>query len=117
MNVGLILFLLLAIVASHVFYLSWVMRRQQRSAEKAKLAIEPNVTIKQIVRADGKERVRIIRVGEAAFGAVLERHHKSTGEWLLEVIVAPGAVFDSADVAESEAARIAPWVRPDMINA
>lgn len=106
----LLLVLLLAVFCVALWWRSRYTLRSWRRNEKRRKAIEPNVTVKEVVRFDGKERVRIIRCENETFGAVLERRNREEGEWLVELIAAPSAVFDSAEVAETQAATIAPWL-------
>src|SRR4051794_22788812 len=101
--------LLFVCLVTHVVYLSSVLRRQTRNREERRKAIEPNVTVSEVGRLDGKERIRIIRCSDDAFGAVLER--RSGDEWHIERIAGPGAVFESAETAEAQAVKLAPWFK------
>jgi len=92
------------------------LERYQKEGERKLLATLTYESVKNIVRKDGKERVRIIRDGEN-FGAVLEGYNPRTQNWLPLQAVGVGCVYDSVESAETEAASAAPWLKPKERNA
>lgn len=83
-------------------------RRRRLYQEKGKILLEQSVTVKEIIRDDGMERVRIFDCAGQGFGAALEL--RSNEEWVFQYLVGPGAVFDSADAAEREAGTELSWL-------
>lgn len=90
--------------------------RYQNEADRRVLATASYDTVKNIVRKDGKERVRIVRDGEN-FGAVLESYNQRTQDWRPLQAVGAGCVYDSVESAETEAASAAPWLKLEARKA
>ena len=108
MNPLIVVAVMVVVLASQVAYVARRIQRRKENRERRLKEIGSGVTLKQIERVDGKERIRIIRCRNEAFGAVLERRIRD--DWIIDAIANPGAVFESAGVAEVQALAIAPWL-------
>ena len=67
-------------------------------------------TVKEIVRADGTQRVRIYQGGNDAFGGVVEDRRNEDGEWSPFHFIGAGCVYDSPQAVEEEAKSTVPWL-------
>lgn len=100
------------LVFAHYSILASFERRHRRHLEEQKRTSEQGTTVKEIVRVDGQERIRIFNAANEGFGFVREvRKHD---RWIYEYLAGPGAIFDTAEDAEHAAMIQLPWLRsPD----
>jgi hypothetical protein len=76
--------------------------RAKLRAERRLKILESSTSVKEFVRDDGRERIRIFRCPNETFGAVVESS-RDHGIWIFDMLLGPGAVFDSVEAAELEA--------------
>lgn len=103
----------LAILAiAHYSILARFERRHRRHLEEQKRISQQGTTVKEIVRVDGQERIRIFKAANEGFGFVREIHKHD--RWIYEHLAGPGPIFDTPEDAEREAMIQLPWLRsPD----
>ena len=102
-------------------------RREQRTAaaiekkrdafvalesEKRKAAFKPRVTVKEIVRPDGKAKARIFQRSEGTFGVVFDSWSDDGQCWMASFSPGTGAVYATCEIAEREIAVEVSWYRP-----
>ena len=90
--------------------------RLQKERQRKLMATLTYDNVRNIVRKDGKERVRIVRDGEN-FGAVVEGYDPRTQGWSPLQAVGAGCNYDSIEAAEAEAVSVAPWLKSQERNA
>jgi len=78
---------------------------------RAKEVSGGNSVVKEILRSDGRERVRIFERSNHTFGIAVHRQPEDTEAWFASVSPISGAAYDSIETAEREAAVVIPWLR------
>ena len=73
-------------------------------AEKRKAAFKPSITVKEIVRPDGKERMRIYRRAEGTYGVAIDSWSADGACWMGPFSPSTGAVYATPEIAEREIA-------------
>jgi hypothetical protein len=76
-------------------------RQQQLRRERLLQILATSTSVKEFVRHNGKERIRIFHTPDGTFGAVFESADRKAG-WTAENLIGPGAVYDSAAATESQ---------------
>jgi hypothetical protein len=94
-------------------------RREQRAlaADEKKKALPPVITVKEIVRPDGRERVRIFLRPEGTYGVAVDHAPLDESGWCAPTSIGTGAVYASVEIAEREISLILPWCGPHEESA
>lgn len=79
-----------------------ILEQRALRAERRQKIVESNTSVKEFMWNDGQERMRIIQCPNGTFGAVVESS-RGHGVWICDMVVVPGAVFDSVKAAELKA--------------
>ncbi len=79
-------------------------------AEKRRAVFKPRITVKEIVRPDRKERVRIFRRAEGTYGVAIDSWSDDGECWIGSLCPGTGAVYASPEIAEREVAVEMSWV-------
>ena len=83
------------------------------ASEKRSREYKPNVTVKEIIRPDRKERVVVFQRSDGTYGADIESWSDNSDRWMSAYSLVTGAVYASIAIAESEICVTTPWVRHD----
>jgi hypothetical protein len=92
------------------FYRAERRRETQEQRQQRRLGMLLDERVKYVNRADGKERIAIVRDGDV-FGAVLELKNMDGDDWTSVRQIGGGCVYDSAEAAEKAAAEENTWMK------
>jgi hypothetical protein len=95
-------------------------RRERRTLvadETKRNLLPPVITVKEIVRPDGRERVRIFLRPEGTYGVAIDHAPLDELGWCPPTSLGTGAVYASVEIAEREISLTLPWRHTHEENA